>query len=401
MVAADTEVTDNALLKHIQVRLGWSIFEDFTYKSHLTTSLEGRGTATGDVLAEDLADTAAKFQKQLTNDSPALSDIDPEAVRIFIFGVLQRLRRQGSVAHPYLVRAVEKAKANGYLGWYAAAATLNLGRGFPAPDARKMLAPIPAGLRDNRPHFGNLSRDVASNPYPDWLYRALLGDRLVNLTPRDIYQLLFERLVKDNWLQTAVRDGDDDDRPWAYFLAPEHVEVSPDVVHLECSVCHRRDVTLRRNAGLVGKLHCSRIGCSGFLNETASRPASALSRSLKSDRNHRVVAREHTGLLQTDARLSIEEGFISNEAPWAPNLISATPTLEMGIDIGDLSTMLLCSVPPEEANYVQRMGRTGRRDGNALNLVLANARAHDLQFWADPTPMLKGEVRAPGRLYRC
>jgi DEAD/DEAH box helicase domain-containing protein len=68
----------------------------------------------------------------------------------------------------------------------------------------------------------------------------------------------------------------------------------------------------------------------------------------------------------------------------------------MGIDIGDLSTLLLSSVPPEEANYVQRMGRSGRRDGNALNMVLANARAHDLQFWEDPTPMLSGQVRPPG-----
>ena len=108
------------------------------------------------------------------------------------------------------------------------------------------------------------------------------------------------------------------------------------------------------------------------------------------------MAREHTGLLDTDTRLSIEKGFIESETTWAPNLISATPTLEMGIDIGDLSTLLLCSVPPEEANYVQRMGRSGRRDGNALNLVLANARTHDLQFWEDPSPMLKGEVRAPG-----
>ena len=125
-------------------------------------------------------------------------------------------------------------------------------------------------------------------------------------------------------------------------------------------------------------------------------PKAALLRALNSDRIHRVVAREHTGLLDTDTRLSIEKGFIESEMPWAPNLISATPTLEMGIDIGDLSTLLLCSVPPEEANYVQRMGRSGRRDGNALNLVLANARSHDLQFWEDPSPMLKGEVKAPG-----
>jgi DEAD/DEAH box helicase domain-containing protein len=37
------------------------------------------------------------------------------------------------------------------------------------------------------------------------------------------------------------------------------------------------------------------------------------------------------------------------------------PTLEMGIDIGDLSILLLSSVPPEEANYVQRC--RARRSG--------------------------------------
>ena len=42
------------------------------------------------------------------------------------------------------------------------------------------------------------------------------------------------------------------------------------------------------------------------------------------------------------------------------------------------------------------MGRSGRRDGNALNMVLANARGHDLQFWEDPTPMLSGQVKSPG-----
>src|SRR5262249_51351386 len=75
---------------------------------------------------------------------------------------------------------------------------------------------------------------------------------------------------------------------------------------------------------------------------------------------------------------------------------SATPTLEMGIDIGDLSTLLLCAVPPEEANYIQRIGRTGRRDGNSLNLTIATARPHDLQFWEDPQAMLSGKVRPPG-----
>ena len=145
---------------------------------------------------------------------------------------------------------------------------------------------------------------------------------------------------------------------------------------------------------------CSRLACEGSLRETNRVERTALLRSLNSDRMHRVVAREHTGLLDTDTRLSIEKGFIESELAWAPNLISATPTLEMGIDIGDLSTLLLCSVPPEEANYVQRMGRTGRRDGNALNLVLANARSHDPAILGKPIPNVERGGSISGRLYR-
>ncbi|MCK5232619.1 MAG: DUF1998 domain-containing protein, partial [Desulfobulbaceae bacterium] len=78
------------------------------------------------------------------------------------------------------------------------------------------------------------------------------------------------------------------------------------------------------------------------------------------------------------------------------NLLSCTPTLEMGIDIGDLSSLILCSVPPAQANYIQRIGRAGRRDGNALNLTVANARPHDLYFYSEPEEMLAGQIDSPG-----
>ena len=45
--------------------------------------------------------------------------------------------------------------------------------------------------------------------------------------------------------------------------------------------------------------------------------------------------------------------------PGAPNVLVATPTLEMGIDIGDLSTVLLASLPRTVASYLQRVGRAG------------------------------------------
>lgn len=402
LATENTDVTDRDLLRHVQARVGWSVFEDFTYKSHLISSLEGRGIASCDVAVADLQETAKSFQSQLGNNCSVLADTSVSTLTILIFGVLQRLRRQGSVVHPYLERAIEGARTGGYLNWFGAAASLGWGRGAPSPDARRALAPIPAGFHDNRPHFANIARDSSTNPYIDWLYRGLIGNRLSTLRPWEIYQLLFDRLVQDGWLKPVTRNGAPEDRPWGYLLESERIGIGLDVTQLECDVCNRRDLSLIENAALIDKLDdteglpCSRIGCKGKLRPGDLPQAPALLRSLASDRNHRVVAREHTGLLDTDTRLAFEEGFIRNENPWAPNLISATPTLEMGIDIGDLSTMLLCSVPPEEANYVQRMGRTGRRDGNALNLVLANARPHDLQFWTDPSAMLKGEVRAPG-----
>ena len=70
----------------------------------------------------------------------------------------------------------------------------------------------------------------------------------------------------------------------------------------------------------------------------------------------RVIAAEHTGLLERDDREKLEQRFKASgtEArPWYENLLSATPTLEMGVDIGSLSTLLLCSVPPSQASFLQ------------------------------------------------
>ena len=63
----------------------------------------------------------------------------------------------------------------------------------------------------------------------------------------------------------------------------------------------------------------------------------------------------------------------------------------MGVDIGDLSSIMLCSVPPNQASYLQRIGRAGRRDGNAFTLTLADGNsAHDQYFFLSPEEMIRG-----------
>ena len=52
------------------------------------------------------------------------------------------------------------------------------------------------------------------------------------------------------------------------------------------------------------------------------------------------------------------------------------------MDIGDLSSVLLCAVPPNQASFLQRIGRAGRRDGNAMITTLADGNSpHDLYFF--------------------
>ena len=68
----------------------------------------------------------------------------------------------------------------------------------------------------------------------------------------------------------------------------------------------------------------------------------------------------------------------------------------MGINIGDLSSIVLCSIPPNSANFQQRVGRAGRKQGNALISAIATGKAHDLFFYADPGELIDGRVEPAG-----
>jgi DEAD/DEAH box helicase domain-containing protein len=108
-----------------------------------------------------------------------------------------------------------------------------------------------------------------------------------------------------------------------------------------------------------------------------------------------VVAQEHTGLLSTDERETLEERFAKTVHAYDPNVLTCTSTLEMGIDIGDLSSTMLCSMPLNTANYLQRIGWAGRATGTALIVSVVNQRPHDLFFYARPSEMLRGRVDPP------
>lgn len=74
---------------------------------------------------------------------------------------------------------------------------------------------------------------------------------------------------------------------------------------------------------------------------------------------------EHTAQLSSMDLYDLENRFRKGEV----NILSCSTTMELGIDIGELSTVLMGNLPPESANYIQRAGRCGRR-GESSSLVV-------------------------------
>ena len=79
----------------------------------------------------------------------------------------------------------------------------------------------------------------------------------------------------------------------------------------------------------------------------------------------------------------------------AINAFVCTPTLELGVDIGQLDAVLMRNVPPLPANYWQRAGRAGRRHRMAVDLTYCRPVSHDRAYFADPLKLLAGRVDPP------
>ena len=78
------------------------------------------------------------------------------------------------------------------------------------------------------------------------------------------------------------------------------------------------------------------------------------------------------------------------------NVLNCSTTMEMGVDIGSVSTVMMTNVPPSIANYRQRVGRAGRRR-QATALAFTYCRDAPIEWEAFRTPVrfLSRTVAAP------
>ncbi|MGP6173773.1 DEAD/DEAH box helicase [Corynebacterium sp. A21] len=105
-----------------------------------------------------------------------------------------------------------------------------------------------------------------------------------------------------------------------------------------------------------------------------------------------LAAKEHTAQWTPTEAAEVQKQFINGDV----NVLSCSTTFELGVDVGDLQSVMLRNVPPRTANYVQRAGRAGRRAGSAaFVLTFAKRAAHDMTIFKDPVAMIDGEMTAP------
>ena len=321
--------------------------------------------------------------------APSFSDA---ALITWVRGVLDRMRAQGAIDHPWFdrYRAEDGVRWPIWGGRPKHEGMPAFPRGRPAPAYPRVggaLGGVDSGL------------DPVTSPQ-SWY--AIWTSRVLDVSPADggrLARLLLERLARDGVLgESTSKSGAS-----VYAIPAEAVVVSPTSTGdlaagrhlLACDTCRALTPGSATTVEQLAGAPCTTVRCRGRL---APAPlAAGFYRDLYSSPDvRRVVAREHTSLLDDETRLEYEDGFKrADVSPSDPNVLVATPTLEMGIDIGNLSAVFLASLPRTVASYVQRVGRAGRLTGNALNLAYVTGRGDQLPKLGEPLSVINGEVLPP------
>lgn len=376
-------------------RLGMELDLEFGLISTYGRTLATTGAAVASVRAESdvLLGIGREVlermgQSPLTQEDSPFQPDDRQTIA-WVRGILERLRLEGAIAHDWL--ELYRKNGGGRYHIWGGRPHREAMRAFPAgasapefPYIGRLPESIKTGFTDAAGRRGRYARWTAHCLDVDTRWAAHL------MTP------LFEALVRNEVLdEIHVKDRKASAR--TFGLRRDRVVASRAHVpidYLSCPVCGDEITGTSQVVTELTGAPCFAMACNGLYG-TEQRDANYY-RELYEGDMLRVISREHTSLLQAEARLEYETQFKSSDTtPGAPNVLVATPTLEMGIDIGDLSMVMLSSVPRSVASYLQRVGRAGRRTGNALDLTYVPADASTSTTGVDPTELINGSVRPP------
>ncbi|PXA79381.1 heavy metal resistance protein CzcA [Auritidibacter sp. NML120779] len=370
---------DAALEFGLQARYGRTL-ETTGALSALVSLPEGTLDAVDELFTVDAVQAAAEFDDDFFSD--------PVRREAWVRGVLHHMRTSGAINHEWL----DKYKSNrGARIWIWGKRRRK--DGMPAfPRGRSAPAFPTVGIKGSSTESAFEPADSPAGWYARYTAKVLgVSKSHGAVLARD----LLAKLTSVGLL-TCITVENGDGR--VYGLEPDNIGlILPDgpAPRLICSVCRTDFPIAEEGAKALEGTPCLLVSCSGQLERNDIGPN--FYRGLYRGGNlSRIVAREHSSILSDKTRREYEDGFKgSADNPAAPNVLVATPTLEMGIDIGDLSSVMLASLPRTVASYVQRVGRAGRLTGNALNLAFVTGRGRELATLNNPESIINGAVVPP------
>ncbi|GAA4693931.1 DEAD/DEAH box helicase [Phytohabitans rumicis] len=381
----------------VRNRLALDAALEFGLNSRTGRTLELTGSVAVEVEAGQPTRMAyiARAALQNTSWQATLGSTGPDDATLvqWVRGVLDRMRAKGAIDHPWF----SQYRADDGRDWSIWGGRPR-GQGMPAfPRDRPRPGYPKVGGSAQPTSYDSLDAVTSAQSwYARWTSRVL------DVSPPDggrLARLLFDRLARDGVLTTTTSESGGT----VYAIPASGIVVAPtDEADLLAGhhllICDTCRAATPGSAAAIRQLTgapCLHVRCRGRLGPEAL-PDNFYRRLYASPDMRRVVAREHTSLLDDETRLAYEDGFRdAATSPQAPNVLVATPTLEMGIDIGDLSAVFLASLPRTVASYLQRVGRAGRLTGNALNLAFVTGRGEHLPKLGDPLSVIDGEVRPP------